>query len=123
MGLEHVAAIVRKELIQIRRDPRTLAMVLALPVLQLVLFAYAINTVVDHLPTVVLDQSRSAESRAFVAAFQNSGYFDVLEQAASPAAAAAIDAGRAKVAPTVRDLAPIEPSLEDVFISLIERRG
>src|SRR5262245_38991919 len=74
-------------------------MVLALPVLQLVLFAYAINTVVDHLPTVVLDESRSPDSRAFVAAFQNSGYFDVREQADSRAdAAGAIDAGRAKVA-------------------------
>lgn len=94
-----VGAIVGKELIQIRRDPRTLAMVLALPVMQLILFAYAINTVVDHLPTVVLDQSRTADSRAFVAAFQNSGYFDVREEAWSAAgASAAIDAGRAKVA-------------------------
>jgi ABC-2 type transport system permease protein len=98
MGLGRVGAIVRKELIQIRRDPRTLAMVLALPVLQLVLFAYAINTVVDHLPTVVLDEAGTADSRAFVAAFQNSGYFDVRERAGSRAGAAgAIDAGRAKV--------------------------
>src|SRR5215211_1272586 len=52
-----VAAIIKKEFIQIRRDRRTLAIVLVLPVMQLLLLGYAINTVVDHLPTIVVDGS------------------------------------------------------------------
>ena len=92
-------AIIRKEFIQIRRDRRTLAMVLALPVMQLLLFGYAINTVVDHMPTIVFDEADDAESRALIAAFENSGYFDLLSYALSPAELAdTIDAGRAKVA-------------------------
>ena len=94
-----IMAIIRKEFIQIRRDRRTLAMVLALPVMQLLLFGYAINTVVDHMPTIVFDEADDAESRALIAAFENSGYFDLLSYALSPAELAdTIDAGRAKVA-------------------------
>ena len=71
-----VGAIIRKEFIQIRRDRRTLAIVLVLPVMQLLLFGYAINTVVDHLPTIVLDETRDADSRALVSALSNSGYYN-----------------------------------------------
>lgn len=92
-----IAAIVRKELIQIRRDRRTLAIVLVLPVMQLLLLGYAINTVVDHLPTIVLDEARDADSRALVNAFHNSGYFDVVLYARDRTeVVAAVDAGRAK---------------------------
>jgi ABC-2 type transport system permease protein len=52
-----------KELLQLRRDRLTLAMMVALPILQLLLFGYAINTDVRHIPTVVYDQDRSAASR------------------------------------------------------------
>jgi ABC-2 type transport system permease protein len=92
-------AVMRKELIQLRRDRRTLAMILVLPAMQLLLFGYAINTVTDHLPTVVYDESHTAASRAFAAAFQNSGYFDVNLWASSrDEALGAIDDGSAKVA-------------------------
>ncbi len=91
-------ALIRKEFIQMTRDPRTLGMVLMLPVMQLLLFGYAINTVVDHMPTVVFDESDDADSRALIAAFENSHYFDVNEYARSAAGlTAAIDAGDAKV--------------------------
>ena len=53
-----------KELLQLRRDRLTLAMMAVLPILQLLLFGYAINTDVRHMPTVIYDQDRSAESRA-----------------------------------------------------------
>jgi ABC-2 type transport system permease protein len=93
-----ISAVVRKEFIQIRRDRRTLAIVLVMPVMQLLLFGYAINTVIDHLPTIVFDEARDADSRALVAAFQNSGYFDVVAHARSQAEIVdAVDAGRAKV--------------------------
>jgi ABC-2 type transport system permease protein len=93
-----ISAIIRKEFIQIRRDRRTLAIVLVLPVMQLLLLGYAINTVVDHLPTIVLDESRDADSRALVSALHNSGYFDVVGYVHTrQEVIGAVDAGRAKV--------------------------
>lgn len=94
-----IFAMVRKEFIQIARDPRTLAMVLVQPVMLLLLFGYGINTVVDHLAMVVFDEAGDAESRALLAAFENSGYFDIVATVQSqPQLVMAIDAGEAKVA-------------------------
>ena len=94
-----LSAMLRKEFIQIVRDRRTLAMVLVMPIMQLLLFGYGINTVVDHLGTIVFDEAADANSRALIAAFNNSGYFDVLTYARNQTELAdAIDAGRAKVA-------------------------
>ena len=70
--------MVKKEFIQMRRDRLTLAMMVGVPALQLALFGYAIRTEVRHLPTVVLDESRSQASRALVDAIRNTGNFDVL---------------------------------------------
>jgi len=75
-----------KELVQLRRDRPTLGMMLGIPALQLALFGYAIQTEVRHLPTVVLDESRTAESRRLVEVFRNSGNFDVVELVPSRAA-------------------------------------
>lgn len=96
--LSRIHAIVRKEFIQIRRDRRTLAIVLVLPVMQLLLFGYGINTVVDHLPTIVFDESQDADSRGLIQAFHNSGYFDIVGYARSQSEIVdSIDASRAKV--------------------------
>jgi len=96
--LSRISSIIRKEFIHVLRDPRTLAIVLAMPALQLVLFGYAINTVVDHLPVIVLDEAGDPRSRAFVAAFENSGYFDLRDVASSrEEVRQAVDSGRAKV--------------------------
>jgi ABC-2 type transport system permease protein len=93
-----VWSIVFKEFIQIRRDPRTLAIVLAMPLMQLILFGYAINTTVDHIATVVLDQSRDAQSRTFLATLFNTGYFDLVNQVGSiEQVRQAIDSGSARV--------------------------
>ena len=70
-------AMLKKEFIQMRRDRLTLAMMLGIPALQLALFGYAIQTEVRHLPTIVLDESRSAESRRFIHALLNTGNFDL----------------------------------------------
>src|ERR1019366_1966780 len=64
-----------KEFIQMRRDRLTLAVMTGLPAIQLVLFGYAIQTDVRHLRTVVLDESRTPESRALVAVMINTGNF------------------------------------------------
>lgn len=77
-SLSRIAAVANKEFIHIIRDPRTLIAVLAMPVLQLLLFAYAISFDVSDVPTVVLDQDRSAASRAFVSEFEHSEFFRVI---------------------------------------------
>lgn len=75
--------MVWKEFIQMRRDPFTIGMMLGIPALQLLLFGYAIRTEVRHIPTVVLDESRTAESRALVDVIRNTGNFDVVGTAGS----------------------------------------
>ena len=60
-----------------RRDRGTLGLMIGVPAIQLIMFGYAIQTEVRHLPTVVLDESRSPESRRFVQAVLNTGNFDL----------------------------------------------
>ena len=67
-----------KEFIQMRRDRLTLALIIGMPALQLLLFGYAVQTDVRHQPTVVLDESRTSESRALISTIANSGTFDVV---------------------------------------------
>lgn len=80
-------AIVLKEFVQMRRDRITFAMMIGIPLMQLVLFGYAINTDPKSLPTVVFDADQSPYSRSFVASLGNSGYFDLLTPPSSVAAA------------------------------------
>src|SRR5216110_2453484 len=90
-------AMVRKEFIQMRRDRLTLAIMIGLPVAQLLLFGFAIQTDVRHLPTVVLDQSRTPPSRDLIAAFENTGNFHIVAQVDDrPALDRAIDRGDAQ---------------------------
>ena len=70
--------MVRKEFIQMRRDRLTLGIMIGLPVVQLLLFGFAIQTDVRNLPTVVLDQSRTPESRDLIAALSNTGNFRIV---------------------------------------------
>jgi ABC-2 type transport system permease protein len=94
-----VLVIARKELIQLRRDRLTLAMVAALPVMQLLLFGYAINTDVRHIPTVVWDQDASAESRDLVRSLEATGFYEVVGHVEDyRAIEAALRASRARAA-------------------------
>jgi len=89
--------MLRKEFIQMRRDRLTLAMMIGIPAIQLVLFGYAIQTEVRHLPTVVLDQSQSPESRRLIQAMINTGNFDLAGTVGDrEAMAAAIGRGDAR---------------------------
>ncbi|HKG94282.1 MAG TPA: ABC transporter permease [Gemmatimonadaceae bacterium] len=91
--------VLRKEFIQMRRDRLTLAMILVIPVLQLVLFGYAIRTEVRHLPTVVLDESRSASSRALVQVMEQTQNFDIVGTVGSrEELRERIESGRARAA-------------------------
>src|SRR6516165_2407664 len=75
-----VGAMLRKEFVQILRDRVTLAMMAAIPLTQLVLFGYAINTTPRDLPTAVLLQESSDVGRSILAALQNTKYFKVTQQ-------------------------------------------
>jgi len=77
MSLTRLLAVARKELLQLRRDPRSLALAFVLPLLLLVLFGYAITWDVRDIETAVLDQDRSARSRELLDAFSASGYFEI----------------------------------------------
>jgi ABC-2 type transport system permease protein len=70
--------MVKKEFIQIRRDRLTIGMMVGLPAIQLAMFGYAIRTEVRHLPTVVMDESRSAQSRTLIDLMKNTGNFDMI---------------------------------------------
>jgi ABC-2 type transport system permease protein len=67
--------MLRKEFIQMRRDKLTFALMLGIPIIQLILFGYAIRTEVRHLPTVVLDESHSSESRSLVSVMEQTQNF------------------------------------------------
>src|SRR5688572_13847664 len=91
--------MLRKEFIQMRRDRLTLAMMLGIPMVQLMLFGYAIRTEVRHLPTVVLDESRTGESRALIDVLENTQNFDIIGNVGSrDSVKALIDAGHARAA-------------------------
>ena len=71
-------------------------MILAMPVIQLLLFGYAINTDPRHLPTAVLVQEDSVFARSIVSALHNTGYFDIVRQARTPGRARRADAAAAR---------------------------
>ena len=95
--LQRIWAVMQKEFVQTLRDRRTLLIELAMPMIQLFLFGYAISVNVEHIPTVVADQSLDAASQAYVDAMVASGYFDVVAYVPSQVEVVqAIDGGRAQ---------------------------
>lgn len=69
-------AVLKKEFIHIRRDRASLIMAIAMPIVMLLIFGYAINTNVEHLPTVVWDQAQTADSRELITSIRNTQYLD-----------------------------------------------
>ncbi len=86
MTLRRTRAMARKEFLHILRDPRSLMMALALPLLMILLFGYALTLDVDRIPTVVFDRDRTPESRDLISRFQGSRYFQILGEAEDYAA-------------------------------------
>ena len=82
-SLTRTWAVMAKEFIQVTRDRLTYAMILAMPIIQLLLFGYAINDDPRNLPTIVLDLDQSAFSRSVLGAMESSGYFDIDQVARS----------------------------------------
>jgi ABC transporter DrrB family efflux protein len=77
-------SIAYKELIHIRRDPTTLVFALVIPLLQLILFGFAIDFDVRHVRTAVVDMDRTRESREYIASLRNTQYLDVVATLQTP---------------------------------------
>jgi ABC-2 type transport system permease protein len=75
--------IIRKEFIHIIRDPRTLVVMFAMPLMQLILLGYAATSDVRNIPLAVLDQSRTSQSRHLIDSFVQSGQFSMARMAGS----------------------------------------
>jgi ABC-2 type transport system permease protein len=71
-------SMVLKEFLQLRRDRITFGMIVGVPIIQLTLFGFAINTDPKHLPTAVIMGDQSTFTRSFIAAMKNSAYFDIV---------------------------------------------
>jgi ABC-2 type transport system permease protein len=76
--MKRLFALTWKELVQLSRDHISMKIIVLMPIMQLIIFGYAINYDVKHLTTVVLDESRSFESRELVAKMDATDYFDVV---------------------------------------------
>ncbi|MDX1377967.1 MAG: ABC transporter permease [Anaerolineales bacterium] len=72
-----LSSIIRKEFIQIFRDPRTLGMIIVIPIIQLFLLGYSATNDVRNIPLAVMDQSRSMESRELLDAYKAADYFRI----------------------------------------------
>src|ERR1043165_1266201 len=76
-------AMVVKEFVQMRRDRLTFGMMIGIPLIQLVLFGFAINSDPKHLPTAVLLADHGPQGRTVLEAIRQSGYFDFVRQVAT----------------------------------------
>lgn len=121
-ALVRIGAVVRKEFKHLARDARVLLAVVITPVVQLLLFAYAISFDVEDVRTLVVDLDRTPASRAYVTEYDGSPFFDVVARGGALADVdAAFDAGTARVAVVVpagfaRTLASSEPAQVAVFV-------
>ena len=99
VSLARVTQMVRKELRQMFRDVRMRGVILAAPIIQLVVFGYAVSTDVRHVATWVVDHDRTAASRELVDRLTASGYFTVVGRSDRPGdAVLALERGTARVA-------------------------
>lgn len=81
--MSRLLALTIKEFLQLKRDRLTIRMIFMVPIMQTLIFGYAINYDVKHLRTVVLDECRSADSRELIAKLTASEYFEVVGYAES----------------------------------------
>jgi ABC-2 type transport system permease protein len=96
--LRRVRPVAMKEVRQILRDRRTLTVMLGFPIFMMLLFGYALNFDVKHIPLAILDNDQSSASREFAASFLHSGYFEFRQALSSEREVdAALDGGFAQV--------------------------
>lgn len=98
MRWHRLAAMARKEIIQIRRDVRSLIIVVVMPVMLMLLFGYGVSLDVKHIPVYAFDREGSQESQDLLKRFQASEYFEIVQAVDNYAAIVeAIDAGRCQL--------------------------
>ncbi len=76
-NIKRILAIIKKEFSQIKRDKRTIAIIIMMPIMELLLFGYAASTSIDHISTAVLNNDIGIESRELLNTLSNSQYFDL----------------------------------------------
>lgn len=81
---ERIKHMLIKEFIQIFRDPKMKAIIFVMPILQVLIFGYAVTLDVNHIATGVYDLDNSVVSRELIARFENSGYFDITDRIGDP---------------------------------------
>lgn len=86
-SFQRFLAVLIKEFIQMRRDRLTFAMIVGVPIIQLILFGFAINTDPKALPTAIVVSDSSEHARSLVRGIENTGYFRVVKETASEAEA------------------------------------
>ena len=99
MNLTRTRAVFIKEFIQISRDPRSLALAFAIPIMLLVLFGYALSLDIDNIPMAIWNQDGSVTAREFLLNFKNSKYFKIIGYYDNyPAMERLLDKGTAMIA-------------------------
>jgi len=102
MSPRRVKAVAKKEIIQVWRDPRSLMVVLLMPLMQMALLGYGVNLDIKHVTICVFDREGSQQSESLLKAFQASPYFDIVEAERDyNGVKRAIDGGRCKMAVVV----------------------
>lgn len=100
--MSRLMAIARKELMHVKRDPRLIAAIFIIPLIQLLLFSYALSFDIKNISTVVYDNDNSQASRGLVSSFKNSTFFNIVKYVKKPAEIdEALDHNVAKVAITI----------------------
>lgn len=96
--LQAIKAIIQKEILHILRDRRTLILIMMMPLIQLSIYGFAINTDVKHIASVLYDEDQTPLSRRLVSAFEQSAYFDIRDRVSTPEEMKKlIDRGKARV--------------------------
>src|SRR3990167_2843698 len=97
-SLSRLRELVRKEFLQIRRDPKLRRVIFVAPLIQLLVFGYAVSTDIRDTPPFIVDHDTSRQSRQLIEAFAASGYFAVVGRSERPAdLVSALDHGSAIV--------------------------
>lgn len=94
---ERIKELIKKEFIQVFRDKRMLFIIFIAPILELLLFGYAITTDIDNISAAIIDRDRTASSREFVSKFENSGYFNLIHIPSEREGSLLLDRGEADV--------------------------
>lgn len=98
MNLNRMLAMAGKEAIQIRRDARSIAIVIAMPLVMMLAFGYGVSFDTKHIPVYIFDREGSQQSQDFLKRFQSSVYFNVVKTVNNyPALVQAIDSGRCQI--------------------------